>query len=59
MRFFVMGLKDEKMRRAAEIYLARYSGFVLGGEGKLDYGAGDRFVVEQEGEAGKGLCVVM
>ncbi len=59
MRCFVTGLKDEEQRRAAEMYLARYPGFVLDGEGKLDYGVGDRFVVEDGIEEGKNSCVVM
>ena len=49
MRLFVMGLKDERQRRAAEVYLARYPGFVLDGEGKLDYGVGDRFLAVEGG----------
>ena len=43
MRLFVAELKDKRQRRAAEVYLARYPGFVLDDEGKLDYGIGDRF----------------
>lgn len=63
MRCFVMGLKDERQRRAAEVYLAKYAGFVLDWEGKLDFGVGDRFVVGEKEEAEKGegkrWCVVM
>lgn len=49
MRLFVRWLKEKRQRRAAEVYLSRYPGFgfVLDGEGTLDYGIGDRFIVEE------------
>jgi hypothetical protein len=61
MLLFVIELNDENQRRAAEVYLARYPGFVLDGDGKLDYGVGDRFVtVETRIDAKKGWwCLVM
>ena len=60
MRLFVMGLKEERQRRAAEVYLARYPGFVLDGEGNLDYGAGDLIVsVEDDMNLDGGQCVMM
>ena len=60
MELFVMGLKEESQRRAVEVYLARYPGFVLDGEGKLDYGVGDRFVaVENDVDQNSRKCVVM
>ncbi|PMD31834.1 hypothetical protein L207DRAFT_572593 [Hyaloscypha variabilis F] len=55
MLLFVIELNDENQRRAAEVYLARYPGFVLDGDGKLDYRVGDRFVtVETRTDAKKG-----
>ncbi|KAE9365019.1 hypothetical protein N431DRAFT_563060 [Stipitochalara longipes BDJ] len=58
MRLFVMELKDNRQRRAAEVYLARYPGFVLDGEGKLDYGVGDRFAVVKNNQ-GAGACILL
>ncbi|KAG9231358.1 hypothetical protein BJ875DRAFT_122856 [Amylocarpus encephaloides] len=41
MRQHVLGLRTERERRVAELYLARYPGFVLDENGKLDYGLRD------------------
>ncbi|CAN5951405.1 unnamed protein product [Sphagnum jensenii] len=35
---YVAGLRDPWKRACAELYLARYPGFVMGGDGRLDYG---------------------
>jgi hypothetical protein len=60
MQIFVAGLEDKRQRRAAEVYLARYPGFVLDGEGKLDYGVGDRLVIKRdEAFARVDWCTVM
>jgi hypothetical protein len=60
MQRFVKGLKDKRQRRAAELYLARYPGFVLDVEGKLDYGVGTRMVVEKgEPKIGGGWCTLI
>jgi hypothetical protein len=37
MLLFVTELNDKNQRRAAEVFLARYPGIVLDGDGKLDY----------------------
>jgi hypothetical protein len=44
---YVAGLRDPWKRACAELYLARYPGFVMGGDGRLDYGT-------REGEGGEG-----
>jgi hypothetical protein len=60
MRRFVRRLKDKRQRRAPELYLARYPGFVLDVEGKLDYGVGTRMVVEKDKpKFGGGCCTLM
>jgi hypothetical protein len=60
MRRFVKRLQDKRQRRAAELYLARYPGFVLDVEGKLDYGVGTRMAVEKdEPKIWGGCCTLM
>jgi hypothetical protein len=60
MRLFVADLKDKRQRLAAEVYWARYPEFVLEGEGKLDYGIGDRFIAaDNTAKIGKGGCLLM
>lgn len=60
MRLFVADLKDKRQKLAAEVYLARYPGFVLDGEGRLDYGIGDRFIAaDNTAKIGKGWCLLM
>jgi hypothetical protein len=60
MQRFVRRLKDKRQRHAAELYLARYPGFVLDVEGKLDYGVGTRIVIEKdEPKIGGGCCTFM
>ncbi|XMA19280.1 hypothetical protein WAI453_012071 [Rhynchosporium graminicola] len=50
MQFYVLGIKDVGKRRAAELYLARYRGFVMGVDGRLG------FRLREGGEGGgKGL----
>jgi len=38
MQNFVNGIEDLGKRKAAEVYLARYPGFMFDGDGRLDYG---------------------
>lgn len=60
MRLFVADLKDKRQRLAAEVYWARYPEFVLEGEGKLDYGIGDRFIAaDNTAKFGRGRCLLM
>jgi hypothetical protein len=40
---FVLALGNKRQRRMAELYLARYPGFVIDGE-RFDYGNGAKFI---------------
>jgi hypothetical protein len=42
LELYVSGIRDPWKRAAAELYLARYPGFVMRGDGKLDYGTRGR-----------------
>lgn len=37
-QYYVLQIQDMRKRKAMELYLARYSGFVMYGDGRLDYG---------------------
>ncbi|PVH75590.1 hypothetical protein DL98DRAFT_368645, partial [Cadophora sp. DSE1049] len=38
MQFYILGIRDPGKRAAAELYLARYKGFVVGVDGRLGFG---------------------
>ncbi|KAH7311812.1 hypothetical protein BKA65DRAFT_517616 [Rhexocercosporidium sp. MPI-PUGE-AT-0058] len=38
MQFYILSIADRSKRAAAELYLARYKGFVLGPDGSLGFG---------------------
>ncbi|CZR63068.1 uncharacterized protein PAC_12965 [Phialocephala subalpina] len=38
MQYYVVQIQDLRKRKATEVYLARYPGFVMYGDGRLDYG---------------------
>lgn len=48
MQFYILGIKDQRKRAAAELYLARYKGFVIGVDGRLGFGT-------EEGAYGEGV----
>ncbi|KAH7390426.1 hypothetical protein BKA64DRAFT_710977 [Cadophora sp. MPI-SDFR-AT-0126] len=47
MQFYILGVRDPGKRAAAELYLARYKGFVVGVDGRLGFGI-------EEGKYGEG-----
>ncbi|EPE35000.1 hypothetical protein GLAREA_10695 [Glarea lozoyensis ATCC 20868] len=61
LRQHVFSLRSEREKRVAELYLARFPGFLLDEDGRLDYGIGDWFEsVVEEGDQERGkLCIVM
>lgn len=38
MQYYVVQIQDLRKRKATELYLARYPGFIMYGDGRLDYG---------------------
>ena len=46
---YVAGIRDPWKKAATELYLARYPGFVMRGDGRLDFGTRK---AEQERKAG-------
>lgn len=42
MQFYVLGIEDRRKRAATELYLARYKGFEIGGDGRLGFGLEQR-----------------
>ena len=63
---YVAGIRDPWKKSCAEFYLARYPGFVMRGDGRLDYGtwgreteAGGRFLSRKWGLGRIGGCGVM
>ena len=61
LRRHVLSLRSERERMVAELYLARYPGFMLDELGRLDYGLDDWTdpELEVEGMLNNGWCVVM
>ncbi|KAK6579469.1 hypothetical protein PZA11_008064 [Diplocarpon coronariae] len=73
--FYVLSLQDARKRAATELWLSRYKGFSMGGNGRLDFGleiqtwngaggSGSGSVVEEpervrRGKLGAGRCAVM
>ena len=57
----MLGIEDPKKRAATELYLARYAGFKIRRDGRLDFGVEeDRSSVEKcERKLKLGYCVVM
>jgi hypothetical protein len=58
---YVLGIKDQKKKAATELYLARYAGFKIQGDGRLEFGIEDE---KPRGEkcgkgSGRGSCAVM
>ncbi|KAG4431670.1 hypothetical protein IFR05_012853 [Cadophora sp. M221] len=53
MQFYILGIADKRKRAAAELYLARYKGFVFGADGRLGFGLEEGFGVGgEDGSAG-------
>lgn len=56
---YVWGIRDPWKKAATELYLARYPGFVMRGDGRLDYGTrgrgGDGWGTFVEGGRGCGV----
>ena len=61
LRQHVFSMRSEREKRVAELYLARFPGFMLDEDGRLDYGIGGWVGEEKEngGEKRRGGCVVM
>jgi hypothetical protein len=61
LRQHVFTLRSEREKRVAELYLARFPGFLLDEDGRLDYGIGNWFESAlDEGDEKRGkLCIVM
>ena len=61
LRQHVLSLRSERQRMVAELYLARYPGFMLDELGRLDYGLDDWTDpgLDVEGPLKNGWCVVM
>lgn len=49
-QYYVLQIQDLKKRKAMEVYLARYPGFVMDGGGRLDYGLVDVDADKEDGE---------
>lgn len=51
LQYYVLQIQDTRKRKATEVYLARYPGFVMYGDGKLDFGLAetDVGIVESDG----------
>ncbi|KAH9218187.1 hypothetical protein DL95DRAFT_294087 [Leptodontidium sp. 2 PMI_412] len=51
MQFYILSIADKRKRAAAELYLARYKGFVLGADGRLGFGLEEGIGVSGEDES--------
>jgi hypothetical protein len=60
LRQHVFSLRSERKKRVAELYLARFPGFMLDEDGRLDYGIGSWVgSVAEERDEKRGFCIVM
>ncbi|KAK0105531.1 hypothetical protein ONS95_004109 [Cadophora gregata] len=50
MQFYILGIRGPRKRAAAEVYLARYKGFVFGVDGRLGFGTEEGAYGESDGE---------
>jgi hypothetical protein len=61
MMFYLLGIENQRLRAATELYLAKFPGFMLDDRGRLDCRLHEEVVEEEQGEewgCGK-YCVVM
>jgi hypothetical protein len=61
LRQHVFSMRSEREKRVAELYLARFPGFMLDEDGRLDYGIRNWFdsMMEEGDEKKRKFCMVM
>jgi hypothetical protein len=61
LRQHVFSLRSEREKRVVELYLARFPGFMLDEDGRLDYGlqSWSGSVLEEGKESSRKFCIVM
>jgi hypothetical protein len=64
MMFYLLGIENQRVRAATELYLAKFPGFMLDERGRLDCRLHEEAVEEEQGEKWKGwncweFCGVM